>query len=127
VRTDGTRPAYSKRMKRSLVRLSVAVLGCVASLLELVTRLVQLAIAVVARVTRRLESEKQQRIVVEAPRATVTTDEKLVGALTGLGFRAGPVRAFAATVRTRIGVEPIEGLVREGIVQLSETRQERRS
>jgi hypothetical protein len=109
-------------MKRSLVRLFVAVVGLLASVVELAVKLVQLAITLVERAARRVEGEKR-RVVIEAPAADsvqvpVDATDKLVGALTGLGFRAGPVRAFAATVRSRIGREPIDGLVKEGIVHL---------
>ena len=123
-------------MKRPLTRLFVALVNLVAAILEFAVRLVQFAIVLVGRATRQLEVGKARQVVVEAPvqvtapspiPAPPVDDEKLIGALTGLGFRAGPVRAFAATVRARIGVEPIDGLVREGIMQLSETRQEKRS
>jgi len=124
-------------MKRPLIRLVVAVVSFLAALVELALRLVQLATLLVERATKQL-----QGLVVEAPapkasarpRPTLVSapappaapappdaEARLVGALTGpsLGFRVGPARAFAATVRTRLVTEPMDGLVREGIVHLS--------
>ena len=113
-------------MKRSLVRLVVAVFGFLAALMELAIRLVQLAILLVERATKQLEGATPRQVrVAPAPAAPVAAapdaEARLVGALTGpsLGFRVGPARAFAATVRTRLVTEPMDGLVREGIVHLS--------
>jgi hypothetical protein len=107
-------------MKRALIRLVVAILGLFASLLELTIRVVQLGIVLLTRLAHRLEGP---RIVIEPPRAVaptvLDTSERLTSALTGLGFRAGPARAYAATVRARLTKEPLEGLVREGIAHLS--------
>jgi Holliday junction resolvasome RuvABC DNA-binding subunit len=111
-------------MKRSIVRLIVAILGLVSSIVELAIRVIQLAILVVDRLARSLESRRpeERRIVVETPASQAPVNdaaERLTSALTGMGFRAGQVRAFAATVRVRLDKEPIERLVKEGIVSLS--------
>lgn len=121
-------------MKRSLVRLVVAVTSLLAALVELALRLVQLAILLVERATRKLEgfvAVEAQRPVSEtrrptlvaapAPPAALDAENRLIGALTGpsLGFKPGKARAFAATVRTRLHTEPIDVLVREGIAHLS--------
>jgi Holliday junction resolvasome RuvABC DNA-binding subunit len=68
----------------------------------------------------------------EVPEAASTTEpagtppakpevaqERLVGALVGLGFNKGQVKNFAGRVGPRLGVEKIENLIREGIQQLS--------
>jgi hypothetical protein len=122
-------------MKRSLVRLVIAVASFLAALVELALRLVQLAIMLVERATRKLEGGTR-RLAVEAPAPKVArltlvaapappavddVEERLIGALSGpsLGYKAGKVRAFVATVRPRMHTEPIDVLVREGIARLS--------
>ena len=135
--TTGTQPASDRTMKRSLVRLFVAVVGLLAALVELTIRVVQLVILLVNRLASRLEACRSVLQVAQAqeclpgpstallapPPAPPVTDaeQRLIGALTGpsLGFRVGPARAFAAKVRTRLATESIDGLVREGIVHLS--------
>jgi hypothetical protein len=122
-------------MKRSLVRLVIAVASFLAALVELALRLVQLAILLVERATRKLEGGTKRLAAVEAPaRLTLVAspappappavddvEERLIGALSGpsLGYKAGKVRAFVATVRPRMHTEPIDVLVREGIVHLA--------
>jgi hypothetical protein len=111
-------------MKRAIVRLIIAVFALLASLVELAVRLVQLVIAAVDRLARGLEGRRI--VVVEPPKRVPVAptvndgeEDRLVQALTGLQFRAASVRAFAATVRARIKTEPMDVLVREGIVHLS--------
>jgi hypothetical protein len=113
-------------MKRSLIRLFVAVFGLISALLELTIRLVQLATAGVDRLAQRLQTPVRQGVIeVAKPAATVPkpndAEERLVSALTGpsLQFSIRQSRAFAATVRARLDREPIDVLVREGIASLS--------
>jgi hypothetical protein len=53
------------------------------------------------------------------PARPEVAQERLVGALTGLGFNKGQVKNFVGRVGNRLGVEKIENLIREGIQQLS--------
>ena len=122
-------------MKRSLIRLVVAIFGLLAALMELAVRIVQLAILLVERATRALDEGEARRPVaastpparltlvpdLPAPPAPPDAEARLIGALTGpsLGFPVRSARAFAATVRARIATEPMDSLVREGIVHLS--------
>jgi hypothetical protein len=120
-------------MKRSLVRLFVAVITLAAALVELAVRVVQFTIGLVDCAARRVEGKMRRPAVVAvaaaapvtAPQAPPDAEERLVGALTGpsakggLGFRVGPARAFAATVRTRLATEPMQDLVRDGILHLT--------
>lgn len=43
---------------------------------------------------------------------------RLMQALTGLGFQKKPVNAFITSINDRIGVDPIEKLIREGLRNL---------
>jgi len=45
--------------------------------------------------------------------------ERLVRALAGLGFSAARARAYVAGLGARVGREPIESLIREGIAELA--------
>jgi hypothetical protein len=103
-------------MKRALLRLVVALLNLLATLVELALRLVQLAVAWVEHFT-----PKPSKAVRELAPTVVDDDaaERFSRTLIGMGFPRGPVRAFTASVRPRLNKEPVEVLVREGIVRLS--------
>lgn len=117
-------------MKRSIVRLFVAVVTLISALVELAIRIVHLAILLVDHTARWFVGETQRLVpALETPpkapvliQAPSGAEQRLVGALTGpsLGFPVRSARAFAATVRARLVTEPIDGLVREGIVHLSQ-------
>lgn len=114
--------------KRAFLRLLTAILGLLASVLELLTATVRLGAALLERITPRSATVP---VAVAAPRAVTKTvcqtplalgptpEEKLQGALLGLKFPAARVRVFTETVRGRTEVEPLEVLVREGIVALN--------
>jgi hypothetical protein len=111
-------------MKRSLTRLFVALVTFFATLVELAVRIVQLGVVLVERASRCVAAPvptAASPVACPKPPVAKTDDtaERLTSALTGLGFRAGAVRAFTATVRSRLEKEPLEGLVREGIATLS--------
>jgi hypothetical protein len=130
--------------KRATLRLYVAVTGLLASVFELAGAFVRLATALLERAARTVAPKGPQAsqarqeppmapppaqflptfataptVVETVPRTTVamTGDERLTSALLSLGFHTKNVRAFAATVRGR--QEPLEVLVKEGIVALS--------
>jgi hypothetical protein len=58
-------------------------------------------------------------IAILPPVKPEVAQERLVGALVGLGFNKGQVKNFAGRIGNRLGVEKIENLIREGIQQLS--------
>jgi hypothetical protein len=111
--------------KRATLRLYVALTGLLASLLELTGALVRLATSAVQRVTPKARPEtttvpwtpQAPTWVQQAAPVAPPQDEKLHGALVGMGFRAGSVRKFTASVQGR--TEPLEVLIKEGIVALS--------
>jgi hypothetical protein len=127
--------------KRATLRLYVAITGLLASVFELAGAFVHLATALLERAARTVAPKAPQTrqeppmapppaqflptfataptVVETVPRTTVAMsgDERLSSALLSLGFHTKNVRAFAATVRGR--QEPLEVLVKEGIVALS--------
>ena len=111
-------------MKRFTIRLIIAVLSLLASIVELLAKIVQLGTALVERAAQSLKIEPP-RAAVAVVETTQTVDdtgeERLVGALVGpsLGFPVRSARAFARAVRSRIKTEPMDALVREGIMRLS--------
>lgn len=115
-------------MKRSAIRLIIAVLSLLSSIVELLVKLVQLGTALIERAAQSLKIEPTRATVavVETTQSIPPTvddngEERLVGALVGpsLGFPVRSARAFASTVRARIKTEPMDALVREGIMRLS--------
>jgi Holliday junction resolvasome RuvABC DNA-binding subunit len=104
-------------------------MGLFAAVLELAGATVRLAAKLVERgaqaVARReapqrpgLGSEAaQKRPAAPSAAEAPSTDEKLVGALVGLGFAPGSVRKYAATVRGRQA--PLDVLVKNGIAALT--------
>ena len=125
--------------KRAFLRLLVATTGLLASILELVAAAIRLGSALLERANQAVRSSQARTVVVTAPAADGWTaqrtvaptvlmtpatfgpspEERLHAALTGLGFRAGCVRAFTASVRGRQA--PLDALIKEGIVALSAT------
>jgi len=112
-------------MKPALVRLFVALFSLLASVLELGAALVRLAVALVLRaaaaVRPRPEAVQAHRNlrVVPALRPAREKEERLTAALVGLGWSAPTVRRFVAGLGDRVGREPIEALIREGLATLA--------
>jgi len=112
-------------MKPALVRLFVALFSLLASVLELGAALVRLAVALVLRaavaVRPRPEAAQAHRNlrVVPALRPAREKEERLTAALVGLGWSAPTVRRFVAGLGDRVGREPIEALIREGLATLA--------
>ena len=110
--------------KRAFLRLLVATTGLLASILELVAAAIRLGSALLERANLAVRPRAQT--VVPAVAKTVMTEpigpsqeERIHAALVGMGFTAGCVRKFTASVRGRQA--PLETLVKEGIVALSAT------
>jgi hypothetical protein len=109
--------------KRATVRLFVALTGLFASVLELLGATIRLVTSAIRLATTCLERHEaaptRHRELLVEPTAALgpSQEEKLANALSGLGFRAGQARAFAVSVRGR--QDPINMLVKEGIVALS--------
>jgi len=120
-----TRPSY----KSAFLRLFVAVTGLLASVLDLLAGAVRLVVSAVRwvaasleRDARRMAPKVQGRVLeaapaVQAPASAPVDEEKLRGALVGLGYQLGRVRAFTASCRGR--TEGLDVLVKEGIRKLS--------
>jgi hypothetical protein len=122
---------FAMTAKRATVRFYVAIVGLLASVLELAGAFVRLVTVCLDRAASRLKSpvDASTRLAlaptVIAPPAraaashtiTMGEDERLTSALMNLGFRAANVRAFTASVSGRQA--PLETLVKEGIVALS--------
>jgi Holliday junction resolvasome RuvABC DNA-binding subunit len=111
-------------MKKSTVRVYVAVTALLSSLLELATRLVQLFIALVSWAIARVEraphahaSKKTSVIADAAP--TPKSAEQLTAALVGLGFKRPEVTRFVTGVGVRADKEPMADLVKEGLRALA--------
>lgn len=121
--------------KRATVRFYVALVGLLASVLELGGALIRLGTACLEIMTRRLRSpvDASTRLglaptVIAPPSPTVSRqtvamsgDERLTSALMSLGFKAANVRAFAASVGGRNAT--LEVLVKEGMIALSSPNQ----
>jgi hypothetical protein len=106
--------------KRATLRFYVALTGLLASLLELSGAFVRLLAACLERLTKRLQAPVSTPASAPAPAPVVvmaTANERLIAALSSMKFPAARVRAFAASVSGR--TEPLEALVKEGIVALS--------
>jgi hypothetical protein len=113
---------------RATRRFLVAFVGLLASILEFAGALVRLATAVLERAARRVAPRVQPASMVAQPTRTAPAvaplaagalpqEERLQSALVNMGFKAGSVRAFTASVRG--SQKSLEALVKEGIVDLS--------
>ena len=67
---------------------------------------------------REEKKRNASRLVAEALPAIEET-ERLTTALIGLGFQTPAVRRYVASVKTRVGHEPIETLIKEGLRALA--------
>lgn len=123
--------------KRSFLRLFAAVTGLLAAVLELLTAALRLGAALLQRATKRVAPRVQATVAepawvpqapvmvapapapAPAPRAPAAppNEEKLRGALVGMGYQASRVRAFTLSCRGR--TEGLDVLVKEGIQKLS--------
>lgn len=113
-------------MKPALVRLFVALFSLLASILELGASLVQLGVALTLRaaaaVRPRPEAAQAPRnlcVVPPSGRPAREKEERLTAALVGLGWSAPTVRRFVAGLGDRVGREPIEKLIKEGLATLA--------
>ena len=120
-------------MKTATVRLYVALVSLLAAVLELVTSLVRLLTALAQRATVAVrprhgaaqappQAPPQGRPRLQVVPPPVSSDlerGRLVVALTGMGFKVPAVRAFVDGLGDRIGREPIETLIKEGLASLA--------
>jgi RuvA, C-terminal domain len=112
-------------MKKSTVRLYVAVTALLSSLMELATRLVQLSIALVSWAIARVERAPRAPRAHASKKTSVITDttpksaEQLSAALVGLGFKRPEVTRFVTSVGVRADKEPMTDLVKEGLRALA--------
>ena len=110
-----------RRVVRSAASLLSALLGLASALVHLATVLVLRA----ASAVERREGEARAsgpRTVKRAPlRAVENTPEaeRLTATLVGLGFKAPAVRVFVNGLGERVGQEPTERLIREGLAKLA--------
>jgi hypothetical protein len=112
---------------RATRRFLAALLGLLASILEFAGAFVRLGTACLERAARRLQAPSTRVASASSPPpgappeapalAQATQDEKLHGALTGMGFPAPRVQKFTASVRGRS--DDLGVLIKEGIVALS--------
>lgn len=115
-------------VKTATVRLYVALVSLIAALLELGTSLARLGAALVLRAAvavrpRALGVPVRPRLrVVPPPARRLDLQEgraRLTTALTGLGWPAPAVRQFVDGLGDRVGKEPIETLITEGLAKLA--------
>jgi hypothetical protein len=114
-------------MKTATVKLYVAVVSLVAALFEFGAALVRLAAAMALRAavavrpratpTARLPTRPNLRVV--PPPSNDLERGRLVTALVGLGWPVPRVRTFVDDLGDRVGREPIEALIKEGIAELA--------
>jgi hypothetical protein len=114
-------------MKTATVRLYVALVSLLAAVLELGASLVRLLTALAQRATvavrPRLEAPQgapQARLrIVPRPIDTGEKRTRLTIALNSLGWSMPAVRRFVDGLGDRIGREPIETLIKEGLAHLA--------
>ena len=120
-------------MKTAIIRLFVALLSLLASVLELGASLTRLLTALVLRATSAVRphveapigqpraNRVQTRLRVVPPPARNLDLEtgRLVAALVGMGFHVPAVRRFVDSLGDRVGREPIETLIKEGLAKLA--------
>ena len=117
--------------KTATTRLYVALISLVAALLEFVTAIVRLVTTLLLRAASivRPRPEAAQaprrpnlRVVPSAPSAPRNVDletGRLVTALVGMGWPVPAVRRFVDGLGDRVGKEPIEALIKEGLASLA--------
>ena len=111
--------------KTATVRFVVALFSLLAAVLELCASLVRLltALALRAATLVRLRPEVAQapgRPNLRVVRAPAPGQEaRLTSALVGMGWPASAVRRFVDSVGDRVGREPIEALIKEGLASLA--------
>jgi|ERR1700690_828537 len=109
----------------SLVTLLTALVMLCVQVVRLVTKLALAGIDALQRLERRQAKLVQQGTpAVQAPAAPVAPETpdaaaRLTSALMGLGFQKPAVRQYVSSVETRIGKEPIETLIKDGLRTLA--------
>jgi hypothetical protein len=112
--------------KTSTVRLYVALISLVAALLEFVTAIVRLVTTLLLRAaafvrprpTAQPPLRPNLRVV---PPLANHPDQgvRLTAALVGMGWPVPAVRRFVDGLGDRVGREPIEALIKEGLASLA--------
>ena len=114
--------------KSATTRLFVALVSLVAALLELGAALVRLVTALALRAAAAVrprpevaQAPGRPNLRIVPPPAPAVDQERgrLVVALTGMGFKVPAVRRFVDSVGDRVGREPIEALIKEGLASLA--------
>jgi len=115
-------------MKPATTRLFVALFSLLAALLELGAALVRLCAALVLGAAGAVRTRQRAAQPPARPRLRVVPNRRLgpnedrarvTAALTNLGWPAPAVRRFVGGLGDRVGREPIEALIREGIAKLA--------
>jgi len=113
-------------MRVATTRLVAATISLVASLFELGTALVRLGAALLLRAAAIVRpragghtAPPRGRPRLRVVRRPDLERERLTSALVGMGFRAPAVHAFVAGLGDRVGREPIEALIKEGLANLA--------
>ena len=114
--------------KTATVHLYVSVVSLVAALLELGAALVRLVTALALRAATVVRPRPQAapapgrpnlRVVPPPARNVDLETGRLVSALVGMGFKVPAVRRFVDGLGDRVGREPIETLIKEGLATLA--------
>lgn len=117
--------------KTATARLYVALVSLVAALLELGAALARLGAGLLLRATVAVRTRPEapqppragRRHLRVVPVTGLDLDEgrreRLTFALTRMGFTAPAVRAFVDGLGDRVGREPIESLIKEGLASLA--------
>lgn len=117
--------------RTATTRLYVALVSILASVLELCAALVRLVTALALRAASLVrprpeaaQAPRRQnlRVVPSAPSAPRNVDletGRLVTALVGMGWPVPAVRRFVDGLGDRVGKEPIEALIKEGLASLA--------
>lgn len=112
--------------KRATARLYVATVSLVASVLELAAAMVRLFAALALRGASAVRPRPGVTRLPQRPNLRVVPAsgsdlerERLVVALTNMGWPAPAVRRFVDGLGDRVGREPIEKLLKEGLANLA--------